>query len=152
MCGVIVFVKGQAREQQNTTYFSLVSHQRSLKQREIKYEVLISEPQKVQSSSLALIYACPCLQGRAGNLGRKNMLAESTLVKLAKDLYFIHNSATDLIHLYSSKKRYLFCLCVNLPFMPKNLHLSKTAGKLIPAQILVHAAASIKFINGCNRK
>lgn len=71
MCGVIVFVKGQARERQNTTYFSLVSHQSSLKQREIKYEVLISEPQKVQSSSLALIYACPCLQGRAGNLERK---------------------------------------------------------------------------------
>lgn len=77
MCGVIVIVKGQAGEQWNTTYFPSVSHQSSLKQKEIKYEVLISEPQKVQSSSLALIYAAqpPCLQGRAGNFERKNMLA-----------------------------------------------------------------------------
>lgn len=108
MCGVVVIGKGQSWEQWNTTCFPLVSHQRSLKQREIKYQVLISEPEKVQSSNLALISACPCLQGRAGNLERKNMLSESVLVKLAQYLHFIHNSATDLMHLYSSKKRVLF--------------------------------------------
>jgi len=81
MCGVIVVVKGQAGEVWNTTHLPSVSHQRSLKQKELKYEVLISEPQKVQSSSLALIYAAqlPCLRDRAGNLERKNMLAESIL-------------------------------------------------------------------------
>lgn len=156
MCGVVVIGKGQAWEQWNTTCFPLVSHQRSLKQREIKYQVLISEPEKVQSSNLALISACPCLQGRAGNLERKNMLSESVLVKLAQYLHFIHNSATDLMHLYSSKKRVLFfffLVCMYyLPCMPKNLHLFKAAIKLIPAQILVHAAAAIKFINDFNRK